>query len=165
MSLLEELRFASVYANWIYRSAAPRGGEDLYQVHRAGIDVIIDLREGWGRLFGTGFDAKTEWEGRFQKRCLQVSFSNFLPPTVDEAQLILEEIERAFYSGKRVLIHCRRGRDRTGFFSALVGWRFFGRTPEGAWRNAKVNGMHWIYQWAWRRAFERACLTISAGQS
>lgn len=55
----------------------------------------------------------------------------------------VDVIERAYKSGKTVIIHCTAGRERTGLVTALSGIQLFGWTKEYAELDMIHHGFRW----------------------
>lgn len=99
----------------IYRSAHLPSDEILSVVHRFGIKTIVNLRD------------RCPWEPWYQDetkavqaagigRC-DVGFSAYVPPAPAELQKLWKALETA---PRPLMIHCRRGADRTGLASTIA---------------------------------------------
>jgi hypothetical protein len=139
----------------LYRGRRPLSPTELEQLRGLGITKIICLQEGWSWLFG-GFKAQDLWENLLGPGSyLTFSFSNFFPPTRDDTLAILREINESIIDGHVVYLHCRIGKDRTGWISAMHLKKHGRLTAAGAWLNAGINGMNKHYRLFWKRAFFR----------
>ncbi|HEV3260367.1 MAG TPA: tyrosine-protein phosphatase [Gemmataceae bacterium] len=104
-----------VVAGRVYRCAQPSGAGLEELVHRYGIRTVINLR---------GFSPTAPWfvdESRVTHRLNlaqeNVCLSAYRLPPVPEIRRLVEILDRAEYP---VVLHCRRGSDRTGLASAIV---------------------------------------------
>jgi len=120
--LILEIVRMTVGPNWhvivpqeLYRSAQLSESELQTAVDRFGIKTIINLRskcpwESWYR------DEACVSEQRNVK-LINLNFSAYLPPPPQELQKLWKALETA---PRPILIHCRRGADRTGLASSLA---------------------------------------------
>ena len=124
------------YLSWILPGKlvtrpGPRGvAWDLEQIRdAAGIEVVVSLSD--------------EAEAADVARAGLLHVQNYLPdaPLYTEAECrafiaqalpAVEAIERELALGKKVLVHCHAGRDRTGFVVAAVLTRTDGRSAKEA---------------------------------
>lgn len=123
---------------FLYRSGQP-SEQGLRKLAEMGIRTVIDLR-------GTGKRAKREQAlvESLGMRYVNVPLSNFGRPT--DAQ-----IERIFAiigdpESRPVLVHCRKGEDRTGVVIALYRILYEGWEAERAYREMRRFGFKW-YLW------------------
>jgi protein tyrosine/serine phosphatase len=99
----------------LYRSAQLTGPELNSVIHRFGIRSIINLR-------GACPDESWYWEEKSVAQQFSVTHHdlNFCPyssPAPQELQKLLQALES---SPRPILVHCRRGADRTGLASMLA---------------------------------------------
>jgi hypothetical protein len=105
----------TVVAGRVYRCAQPSAADLEHLVKAYGIGTVINLR-------GCGYPMPWYMEESRATQALDVAQEDFclsagrLPPGPELARL-LEVLDRAEYP---LLLHCRRGADRTGLVSALV---------------------------------------------
>lgn len=138
-SILVGRNFHTVVPGRVYRCAQP-SADDLDQyVEQYGIKTVINLR---------GCCSNFEWyigEGRAtaQHDIAQedLTFSAGRLPSPQELKRLVEVLDRAEYP---VLIHCRRGVDRTGLTSALIRMLYEKDDPAAAraelsWRHGHVS--------------------------
>jgi len=107
--------FHTIVPQQFYRSAQLSESELQTAVDRFGIKTIINLR------------SKCPWEswyrdevGVSQERSIKqvdLNFSAYLPPAPQELQKLWKALETA---PRPILIHCRRGADRTGLASSVA---------------------------------------------
>jgi protein tyrosine/serine phosphatase len=109
--------FHVVIPGTIYRSAEPTPEflADVVQEH--GIRTVLNLR-------GIGDGPIVDWYEREAAACQELglshenlTFSASRTPSIDEVRRLLEVLDR---SEKPILVHCRRGADRTGLASAIA---------------------------------------------
>lgn len=114
-SVLFGRNFHALIPGRVYRSAQP-GGSDLERAVRVcGIQTVINLR------------GCAPWMHWYQEECRatsqlgiaqeDVGLSSGRLPSVTEIRRLVEVLDRTEYP---VLLHCRRGSDRTGLASAVV---------------------------------------------
>jgi protein tyrosine/serine phosphatase len=151
-------RFARV-AEGLYRSGQPseRGFQSLA---RLGIKTVIDLR-------GPGERAERERAvvESLGMRYVNIPLSGWRRPQ-DEAVLRVLRII-ADPNARPVLVHCRRGADRTGVIIALYRRLFEGWEPERAYREMRAFGFRWYLSGMKRYVWEapdrlRASLPMTA---
>lgn len=144
-----------------YRGPAPQGEKELQFLWDQGVRTIICVQEGFTdairRLLGgfTGREARAFWEDKGGKYW-RVSFSNIFPPTQDECCIIVGLIQGAQHEGG-VYLHCRRGKDRTGFLCSFWRWLIEAMPADEAWAYAARMGQAWHYRVFWKNAFQEAC--------
>lgn len=99
----------------IYRSAQPSAAalEDL--VHHYGIRTVVSLR-GCSPLVGYYLE-EARASHRLNVQQEDVFFSAYRLPSVKEVRRFLEVLDRAEYP---IVLHCRRGADRTGMGAAIA---------------------------------------------
>jgi protein tyrosine phosphatase (PTP) superfamily phosphohydrolase (DUF442 family) len=107
--------FHTVLSGRVYRCAQPSSGELEQLVRRYGIRTVINLR---------GFSAPWPWfveesEATHRLNVSQedLSFSANRLPSAPEVRRLVEVLDESEYP---LLLHCRRGADRTGLASAMV---------------------------------------------
>lgn len=113
-----------VVPNEFYRSAQLSESELQTAIDRYGIKTIINLRnkcpwESWYR------DEACVSEQRHVK-LIDLYFSAYLPPSPQELQKLWQAFETA---PRPILIHCRRGADRTGLASSLAMAHYDDKQP------------------------------------
>lgn len=148
-------------AEQFYRGPAPMSQKDLEFLWGQGVRTIICVQEGftdalrglWGGF--TSRAARAWWEEKGGKYW-RISFSNIFPPTQDEACLVMGLVQGAQLEGG-VYLHCRRGKDRTGFLCSFWRWAMEGLPAEEAWAYAARMGQAWHYRVLWKGAFLEAC--------
>ena len=122
----------------LYRSAQP-DTPALEALARRGVKTIINLRmpddidpteEAFAHAHGIGY--------------FPVPFAGFSAPTDEQIARVLDLIER---SPGPVLIHCKRGADRTGTVIAVYRMRRQGWSLDAALAEAKRYGIS-PFQWA-----------------
>ncbi|HXF06462.1 MAG TPA: protein tyrosine phosphatase family protein [Blastocatellia bacterium] len=123
---------------FLYRSGQP-SEEGFKKLAAMGIRTVIDLR-------GAGKRARKERAlvESLGMRYENVPLSNLRRPTDDQIRRIFEVI--ADPKARPVLVHCRRGEDRTGVVVALYRILYEGWEAEHAYREMRRFGFKW-YLW------------------
>ena len=103
----------------LYRGALP-GAEDILELKRQGFDAIVSLR--------SGFDPKGLGEKGFVEK-IGMEYANFpinsqIGPTNEVAQDFLSYMEKARKANKKIFLHCKHGKDRTGTMTAIYELKF-----------------------------------------
>jgi protein tyrosine phosphatase (PTP) superfamily phosphohydrolase (DUF442 family) len=109
--------FHVVIPGQLYRCAQPTSAFIDWTVREYGTRTILNLR-------GAGEGPASEWYDHEAAACVRhglslenLTFSAGRLPSAVEVQRLLEVLDRA---DKPILIHCRRGADRTGLASAIA---------------------------------------------
>ncbi|MCS7157628.1 MAG: tyrosine-protein phosphatase [Blastocatellia bacterium] len=138
-------RFARV-ADGLYRSGQPSetGFQYLAQL---GVRTVIDLR-------GPGERAARERAlvESLGMHYVNIPLSGWRPPR-DEAVLHVLML-LADPAARPVLVHCRRGADRTGVIIALYRILYEGWDPERAYREMRAFGFRWYLRGMKRYVWE-----------
>jgi tyrosine-protein phosphatase SIW14 len=127
-------------SNNIYRSNRPETYEDISQIRKLGIHSIISLENN-------PLVVKVEKD---LVRHFGISFQNF--PMSEISSPTSEQLIRVVHlintSLKPVLVHCRRGVDRTGYVIAAYRMLEEGWSYKRAIKECKDNGHRtWWYFW------------------
>ena len=109
--------FHVVIPGAVYRCAQPSPELLARVVREHGIRTVVNLR-------GIGDGPIVDWYESEAAACQtlglsheNLTFSAYRLPSIDEVRRLLEVLDR---SEKPILIHCRRGADRTGLASAIA---------------------------------------------
>lgn len=138
-------RFARV-AEGLYRSGQPSDA-GFQHLARLGVRTVIDLR-------GPGERAKKE-EALVRSLGMQyvnVPLSGWRRPHDADVLRVLEIL--ADPRSRPVLVHCRRGADRTGVIIALYRILYEGWEPEQAYREMRAFGFRWYLRGLKRYVWE-----------
>ena len=103
----------------LYRGALP-APEDFLDLKKQGFDTIVSLR--------SGFDPKGLMEKGFVEQ-IGLEYANFPinsknGPTQEVAESFLAYMEKARLAHKKVFLHCKHGKDRTGTMTAIYEIKF-----------------------------------------
>lgn len=103
----------------LYRGALPEP-EEFLELKRLGFDSVISLR--------SGFDKKGTKERALVEK-IGMEYVNFpinskIGPTNETAQGFLDYMDKARKAHKKVFVHCKHGKDRTGTMIALYELQF-----------------------------------------
>jgi len=154
-------RFARV-ADGLYRSGQPDAAGFQY-LARLGVKTVIDLR-------GPGKRAQREQVlvESLGMRYVNIPLSGWRQPHDVEVLRVLTLL--ADPEARPILVHCRRGADRTGVIIALYRILYEGWDPERAYREMRAFGFRWYLRGMKRYVWEaperlRASLptTVRAG--
>ena len=103
----------------LYRGALP-APEDIFELKRQGFDAIISLR--------SGFDKSGLVEKDFVEKA-GLEYANFpinsqKGPSQEVTNDFLAYMEKARNANKKVFLHCKHGKDRTGTMTAIYELNF-----------------------------------------
>lgn len=103
----------------LYRGALPKPDEIL-GLKRQGFDTIVSLR--------SGFDKKGLMERGFVEK-IGMEFANFPinsleGPSEEVADAFLKYMDDAKKANKKIYMHCKHGKDRSGTMTALYELQF-----------------------------------------
>ncbi len=135
--------------NKVFRGPEPRA-EDYSTLEMLGVDTILDLEGALWEKLGGEFDDEVN-DGRFTVRCVRLSA--FFPPTKEQLAKCLTVFNRI---GSVVYVHCKEGRDRTGFVIAYYRVKMYGWSVDEAIAEMKLKGFHLRY-WYWIPFLRRHC--------
>ncbi|HLJ60546.1 MAG TPA: dual specificity protein phosphatase [bacterium] len=104
----------------LYQSGAPEEAAEWASIHALGIDTVVDL-------FGT-LDPGVPTEPN--------SILYIFWPIADHAELpdltilnvLVDTVVRLIQLNHKILVHCHRGKSRSGLINALVAMKIFGIT-------------------------------------
>src|SRR5262249_13375002 len=122
----------------IYRGAQPtaQGWKSLKDL---GVQVVIDLRrEGEDGEHSTKEEAKAV--EALGMRYLHVPMNGMAAPTEAQITKVLAELN----SGKKVFVHCKKGKDRTGTVIACYRIKHQQWGNKKALGEAKSHGIHFV---------------------
>jgi protein tyrosine/serine phosphatase len=136
-------------ANNLYRSPRPKSVAEL---KAANIQVVICLESG---IFELLHDDKYELE---KAECEDILFTEIdcstkLPPTKQAIESALNFIKK-HPANENILIHCKAGKDRTGFLVAVYRMKVCGWSFDDAYAEWLKLGRHWYYFW-WKSALKK----------
>ncbi len=116
----------------VFRSGEP-SVIGLSEIGAAGIKTVLDLRESSG---ATQFEK--EQVEKLHMKYINVPFGQFSAPT----QAQMEQVLRLLLTENGpILVHCRRGKDRTGTVVACYRIQHDGWNNERAFQEAKQHGL------------------------
>lgn len=119
----------------LYRGAQPlRGG--MNKLSELGIKTVINLRGPDDRI--SGEQKETESAGL---RYFNIPMPGFSAPSDEQVARAMAIINNP--DNQPVLIHCKRGSDRTGTITAIYRISHDGWTADRAIAEARRNGMSW----------------------
>ncbi len=99
----------------VYRSAQPSGADVERRIRDLGIRTIVNLRGTADPASWYLEEARATHQGNVAQEDIRFSAGHL--PSPNEVRRFLQVLERSEYP---VLLHCRRGSDRTGVASAIV---------------------------------------------
>lgn len=125
-------------AGLLYRGSRPTI-EDLKQV-----DFDVNLEVGWFEFFH-GI------EGKERRLCIEAGtgyfhrpLSDFSRPSIHRVDSIISQLRYWLFKGKKVLVHCLHGNDRTGIVCAAYRIKYHKWTVEQAIDEMYERGYHVI---------------------
>ncbi len=107
--------------NILYRGAKPEY-EDIKRLKEIGIDTIIDFTTGYGNQYSKA-DEKAIIEN-LGMNYIDMAFLPFRNPSDEDVNKFFETMQQARKENKKVFIHCREGKDRTGLFAAMYKLKY-----------------------------------------
>lgn len=129
----------------VYRGSAPSIKEIPYLIKEFGIKKIISLDLDTGK--------------KIEKACKNFGIKQILIPlkgkSSDVAKILNLDFEDTFLKDGPVFIHCRAGKDRTGFVSALLKVKFNNEDPEDAIKEAKSLGFGLFLPEDWKKIIKK----------
>jgi len=120
----------------IYRGAQPTA-EGFQSLAAMGVRTVVDLRTGQSRS-----DAEAREVKSAGMRYVSVPLRDLSAPTDEQVARVLAVLDDA--SAWPVMVHCRRGADRTGTVIACYRVAHDGWTNQKALEEAREHGMSWI---------------------
>src|SRR5262249_5725542 len=99
----------------VYRSAQQSGPELEHTIARFGIRTVVNLRGNCDPLSWYLDECRATHNGNVSQEDIRFSAGHL--PSPHEVRRLLEVLDRSQYP---ILLHCRRGADRTGVASAMV---------------------------------------------
>lgn len=122
----------------VYRGPRPRSFADL---KAKGIKYVINLQSGfYERTHEDGYERERASEfGMFE---LDLSLSDFYPPDREKVGRALKLIRAIQTQGESVYIHCKHGKDRTGYVIAAFRMHCWGWSFEEAVAEMFSHGFH-----------------------
>jgi protein tyrosine/serine phosphatase len=119
----------------LYRSGRPKKGA-MQEVKKMGIKTILNLRANDGKTKEEENEAATEG-----LRFFNVPMDTFDRPTDAQIEKVLSIINDT--ANQPVLVHCTRGKDRTGTVIACYRIKYDKWTDKQALKEAKQYGIGW----------------------
>lgn len=137
-------RFRKVLPD-VYRGSAPTVKEIPFLVKDYGIKKIISLDETTGKTI--------------QKACSNFGINHIIIPLKGTSRDLLKilnlDLKETFIDNGPTFIHCRAGKDRTGFVSALLRVKFDNADPEEAIKEAKQLGFGLFLPDNWKKTIKK----------
>lgn len=138
------LRFREVLPN-VYRGSAPAIKEIPYLIKQYGIRKIVSLDKECGL--------------KINKACKNFGIEQIIIPmngtNKDLLRILDLDLKNTFIDNGPVFIHCRAGKDRTGFVSALLKVKFNNVNPEDAIQEAKDLGFGLFLNDKWKKTIKK----------
>lgn len=132
----------------LYRGQRPQSFD---QLKANKIVAIVNLQFGWHEIFNDDFYEKNSpWHNGFDY--WRVECSDFFPPTPEQVNDVLSLIEMV---DGPTFIHCRHGKDRTGFMCAVYRMQVQGWTFEQAKDELFAEGFHWFPYFFWLKELKK----------
>lgn len=130
----------------LLRGYRPRSFADLKEM---GVDVVINLQSGFFEQF-TNSLYERESAADFGMEEISFPLSNWSSPNEEQIRGLIRAIELRRAANKTVYVHCKWGRDRTGYVIAAWEMVVKKRSYEQALANLHAGGFrrrvysHWI---------------------
>lgn len=135
----------------LFRGPRPNSYREL---QAKGIDVVVDLESGISAQFSDS-EYGQENPSDFGIAKLSWPLSNWEVPSVHRLALIANLIQIQLWSQKRVYVHCRWGKDRTGIVIAAWRLRYCIGTLESAKKEMFENGFRKWFYFLWVRQLKK----------
>lgn len=134
----------------IYRGPAPRSYDWMMDnLVPYGIKAVLNLQVGVKEIFDRSANDELKWCETLGIHLYDMTLDGFRAPRDEDVRLAMGII---INRADPIYIHCRHGKDRTGFIVAVFRMLAQGMDFELAWDEAKHIGMHWPYPWLWKSA-------------
>ena len=102
----------------LYQSGAPEDAAEWASIHSRGIDVVVDL-------FGTLDPGVPTAPNSILYIFWPIEDADALP-AIGILTVLVDAVVRLIQLGHKVLVHCHRGKSRSGLLNALVTMRLLG---------------------------------------
>ena len=139
----------------VWRGPAPKNYAQMQQLIDLGIGYWLHLENGYQRLLPSGWRHQArDWQVRACRRYIYMPFSNLEFPDERVLQWCGLQIQASATLGGGVYVSCKHGKDRTGITIAYWRVKHCGWTPQAAWDESQMLGMHSFYLWlGWEKKF------------
>ena len=129
----------SKIAEGLYRGPRINWHRDIADIMRLEIKTVLNLEAAYDNE-----DVKECLKYGIQP--LELNFSPYLPPTGDQIKVALDILTNQKF--KPTLMHCRRGKDRTGFVVAAYRMEVDRWERDKALQELRTHGMSlWLCWW------------------
>src|ERR1700729_1643509 len=122
--------FFTIIPNILYRGSAPSNIDVFFLKYKFGINKIISLDK--------------ESSDHINKICKILDIEHITIDLNEHIKSLIHlfsfDLDSLFFNNAPIFIHCKYGRDRTGFVSALIKIRYLNWTPTQALNEAKLLG-------------------------
>lgn len=133
-------------ANNLYRGARPKSATHI----SGAVQTVICLQSGFRNLLTNDAYERT-FLADYDIKEYRIHCSDIWPPQRWHVETFLRKVQAAERDGKKVLVHCMSGVDRTGFMCAVYRMRVQGWKFEQAYDEWVSEGRHFWYDW-WKKA-------------
>lgn len=130
----------------MYRGSLPEIPHDLIH-YKTVINLETQTQE---LIFNKDCNQELIWCITLGVTFFDFALSGIFPPKYGDVQCI---IFRMILCAKPVLVHCRAGRERTGFVVGLTRVVKDKWTPEKAYAEWIEKGCRWPTRWFWKKTF------------
>lgn len=128
----------------LFRGPRPKSFQELKDSR---IDICITLQSGvFEEFHDDTFEAELSQDFGITQVCIPMS--DITAPKEHEARKFLRTID--YFKGKNIYVHCKKGKDRTGFMCALFEVNRSGLGGNEAIKRMIALGFNTkIYSWTW----------------
>ena len=118
-----------------------------------GLKTIINLEIGIRELLIGDANDELNWCYNNGVRLFDLDWQGYFVPKDKDVSLALSILKNS--SLRPIYLHCRHGRERTGFMVAVYRMQVEGWSLDAAYKEMKKMGCRWPFTWLWKRALKK----------
>jgi len=151
------LIFEEVAPN-LYRGQRPNTFQEMQDRN---VDYVFNLQSGFFEIF-TNTVYERQLSSDFKVTELNFPMSDWEIPDFVQVGKIIELIEHHRKTGRKVFVHCKWGKDRTGYVIAAWKMRYLGMKYEDAVKDMYSHGYHRFPYFYWVKSLKKFENTLDA---